>query len=360
MNPHENPLSHENRMRGNIMVALVSVLAVIAVGVVLKLAASVFIPLVVAWFLLQISRPVILFGQKLKLPHVLNVVFVFIVIFLLCLVGIKFFASQIMASERLLVLYGAKLNELVGRVLELLQLPEDSLSGVSILRRYMSSISGRVFNFSSHFVMTLIFLMFMLLEIPVLDRKIDNAFSGEHAARIKLILESISQQASRYLRTMTLVSFITGVCIWAALLIIGVEFAAGWGILAFLLNFIPAVGSFIAVVPPVLMSLLQFSPDSPLPVITLLVLGAIQMTTGNILAPKLFGDRLGLSPVLIMLSLLFWSMLLGVPGAILSVPITSTIKIVCENIPSLRPIAIMMGTGREAAPSLPRKERERV
>ncbi len=336
------------------MLALMSVLTTIAVGAVLKLTASVFIPLVIAWFLLQISRPILLFGQRLNLPHVFNVLLVFLIFFLLCLGSIHFFTSQIAASERILTLYGGKLNDLVREIFALLQIPDDSVSSMSLLRRYMSSISGRILNFSSHFVMTMIFLLFMLLEIPVLKRKIDMAFPGAGGTRIQGILQSISHQTSRYLRTMTLVSFITGVCIWAALRLIGVELAAGWGILAFLLNFIPAVGSFIAVVPPVLMALLQFSPGSTIPLVTLVVLGGIQMITGNILAPKLFGDRLGLSPVVIMFSLLFWSLILGIPGAILSVPMTAIIKIMCENIPSLNAVAILMGNGAQPlAPESP-------
>ena len=93
MEPHKGLVPQDNSMRGNALVALVSVLTVIAVGAVLKLTASVFIPLVIAWFLLQIARPVILFGQKMRLPNGLNVVFVFIVIFLLCIGGIKFFTT---------------------------------------------------------------------------------------------------------------------------------------------------------------------------------------------------------------------------------------------------------------------------
>ena len=175
----------------------------------------------------------------------------------------------------------------------------------------------------------------------------DAAFPSSSAVKIKHAMASITLQTSRYLGTMTFVSFITGLCVWGTLVLIGVEFAGGWGILAFFLNFIPVVGPFIATIPPVLMAMLQFSPTSAQAIITFLVLGSIQVTTGNILAPKMFGNRLGLSPVVVLLFLMVWTMILGVPGAILSVPIASIIKIICENVPALTPIAVLMGTGQD-------------
>ncbi|MCL1866696.1 MAG: AI-2E family transporter [Oscillospiraceae bacterium] len=185
----------------------------------------------------------------------------------------------------------------------------------------------------------------MILESPFLNNKIDHAFSGYTATRIKNIMSSVSYEISSYLGTLTLISLATGTCTWAALEVIGVELAVGWGVLTFLLNYIPTVGSIIATVPPVMMAMLQFSPGYMQPIVVLLSLGAIQITIGNVITPKVVGDRLGLSPVVILLSLLLWGTIWGIPGAILSVPIASIIKIACENFSSLRPIAIMMGGG---------------
>jgi predicted PurR-regulated permease PerM len=158
-------------------------------------------------------------------------------------------------------------------------------------------------------------------------------------------MSSVSYEISRYLGTLTLISLATGVCVWAILAIMGVELAAGWGVLTYLLNYIPTVGSIIATVPPVMMAILQFSPGYVKPLIVLLSLGAIQLFLGNFVTPKLIGDRLELSPVVILLSLLLWGTIWGIPGAILSVPIAAIIKIVCKNFDSLKPIAIIMGNG---------------
>ena len=128
--------------------------------------------------------------------------------------------------------------------------------------------------------------------------------------------------------------------------------AAGWGVLTFLLNFIPTVGSIIATIPPVVMAIIQFSPGLFKPVMVLVSLAAIQLTIGNIITPKVMGDKLGVSPVVILLSLLLWGMIWGIPGALLSTPIISIIKIVCENIPVLHSIAILIGSG-ESVRKLP-------
>ena len=131
-----------------------------------------------------------------------------------------------------------------------------------------------------------------------------------------------------------------------------VQLAAGWGVLTFLLNFIPTVGSIIATIPPVVMAIIQFSPGLFKPAMVLFSLAAIQITIGNIITPKVVGDRLGVSPVVILLSLLLWGMIWGIPGALLSTPIISIIKIVCENIPSLHSIAVLIGSG-ESVRKLP-------
>lgn len=336
-----------NGTQSKIIVALLAVLTAIAVGVLLNITAEIVVPLVIAWFIAQISRPVVAFGQKLHLPHVINVGVVFILIFVFLSIGVNFAVSQIKESERVFTQYGDKMTHLAAQIIDTLQIPAETISLVALLRRYMGNISGSVINFSSQFVMTLCFLAFIMLETPTVDRKLDLAFTGSNSRTIKRILESISQQVSRYLVTMLFISFLTGVLVWGALAVIGIEFAAGWGVLAFFLNFIPTIGSILASIPPVLMALLQFSPSLGETIVTLIAVGGIQMVTGNVIGPKLLGDSLGLSPVVIMLSLLLWGLILGIPGAIISTPIAAIIKIVCENVPALRPIGVIMGTGSE-------------
>ena len=326
------------------IVALLSVLTAIAVCLILNLSRAIVVPMVIALLIMQACQPILSLGKKIRLPQAANVVLVFVFIFLLFFIGVRLGISQLGQTERIFEQYGSKLTQTVDQLFRLFEIPGESLSIFSLLRRYLGNISGGVINFSSQFILTLVFLMFLLLEAPTLDRKLELAFPGSRSDTIKTIIGTISQQTGRYLGTMVIVSFATGFFVWASLAIVGVEFAAVWGVLAFILNFIPTIGSIIASIPPILLAAVQFGFTSPRTIAAAILVAFFQTFIGNVVAPKMLGDSLGLSPVVVMLSLLLWSLILGIPGAILSVPIASIIKIICENIPSLHPLAVLMGT----------------
>ncbi len=212
--------------------------------------------------------------------------------------------------------------------------------------RFLVTLSGSIFAFVSKLVLVVIFLFFILLGKPYFKYKILKSFSDDKANQFSQITHSITGQIRRYLSLQFLISFVTGCLVWLTLMLIGVDFAVTWGALAFFLNFIPTVGSIAASFPPIILALVQYYPSLWPCVITLLSILTIQLGMGNGIAPKVLGDQLNLSPVVILLSLLFWGWLWGVVGALLSVPITAALKIVCENIESLQPISVMMGSGK--------------
>ena len=321
---------------------------------VLHIASNVFIPLVIAWFILQVLRPVLKIGKRLNLNAWLNVILVFSILVVFGLAAFRFTAAQVVEFGHVYGLYSEKLTEWFVHVLQVIGVPTEAVKNfdwLAILKDNAKNISSLIIALSSKFVLTFVFLMFMLVEAPYLDDKVDKAF-GKNSGRVKKILDSISEQVSQYLGTLALISLATGICAWLVLMIFDVKLAAGWGVLTFLLNFIPTVGSIIATIPPVIMAIIQFSPGLFTPFLVLVSLTAIQLVIGNILTPKIVGDRLGVSPVMILLSLLLWSMIWGIPGALLSTPIMSIIKIVCENIPVLHTIAILIGSG-EAVRKIP-------
>ena len=337
-----------------LLLGLMSFLSAIALCSVLNIASSVFIPLVIAWFILQMLRPVIKIARTLRFNAWLNVILVFAVIAVIGLAAFKFMAAQVVEFGHVYTEYSDKLIEWAAGLMQTLSVPPEAVKNFdwfAILRDNASNISSLIIALSSKFVMTFVFLMFMLLEAPYLDEKIRKAF-GKNSARVQKIISAISEQVSRYLGTLALISFATGVCAWIVLTLLDVRLAAGWGVLTFLLNFIPTVGSIIATIPPVVMAVIQFSPSLFRPFLVLVLLAAIQLTIGNILTPKIMGDKLGVSPVVILLSLLLWGMIWGIPGALLSTPIISIIKIVCENIPVLQPISVLIGSG-ESVRKLP-------
>ncbi len=343
------------------LLGLLIFLSSIALCSVLHIASNVFIPLVIAWFILQILRPVVVIGKTLKLNVWLNVVLVFGILTCVGLVGFKFIAAQVVEFGTVYNLYSDKLIEWFANLMQALSVPPETVKNFDwfgILRDNARNISALIIALSSKFVMTFVFLMFMLVEAPYLDDKVDKAF-GKNATRVKKILNTISEEVSRYLGTLALISLATGICAWLVLEILQVKLAAGWGVLTFLLNFIPTVGSIIATIPPVVMAIIQFSPGLFTPFLVLVLLTAIQVSIGNIITPKVMGDQLGVSPVVILLSLLLWGMIWGIPGALLSTPIISIIKIVCENIPALHSVAILIGSG-ESVRKLPAQETQKV
>jgi len=339
------------------LLALMSFLSAVVLCFVLSVAGNVFIPLVIAWFILQMLRPVTKLGNVLRFNAWSNVILVFAILTVVGLGAFKFVASQVVEFAHVYTEYSEKLIDWAVTLMQTLSVPPEAVKNFdwfTILRDNASNISSVIIALSSKFVMTLVFLMFMMIEAPFLDDKINKAF-GKNSERVRKILSTISAQVSQYLGTLTLISFATGVCAWLVLTVLGVRLAAGWGVLTFLLNFIPTVGSIIATIPPVVMAIIQFSPGLFRPFVVLVSLTAIQLLIGNVITPKVMGDKLGVSPVMILLSLLLWGMIWGIPGALLSTPIISIIKIVCENLPVLHPIAILIGSG-ESVRKLPNVE----
>lgn len=335
--------------RGKITAITLSILTLVAVGVVLKYAQSVVLPLVVAWLLSYILGPVVNFLTQRRVPTGLAVFSVLFLLLGISYLGAVFLYSRVSVFAAAYPIYVERLTDLIGALTDRLNLPYNPFSEINWGQEvggYLVGFSGSLFAFMSKLIMVFIFLIFLLMGKPYIRYKIAKAFSPEYAGQVTHIQSSIATQIGRYLSVQFLVSFTTGILIWLALTIIGVDFAVTWAALAFFLNFIPTIGSILASVPPILLAWVQFYPSLLPGVITLIAVFAIQMVMGNGVTPKIMGDRLNLSPVVVLLSLVFWGWLWGAVGALLSIPIASAIKIVCEHIPPLQPISIMMGSGR--------------
>jgi predicted PurR-regulated permease PerM len=190
------------------------------------------------------------------------------------------------------------------------------------------------------------FLVFILFEAAHAREKIELAFEDKWAGSIKKISDSVVRQIIRYLSTKFLISLATGLVIGFALHLAGLEFAVVWGLIQFVLNFIPVIGSIAVGVGATLFAVLQFWPDpTPIILVGLIMLGVNQIL-GNVLEPKIMGDNLGISPLAVLISLSIWGWLWGFAGMILAVPMTVVVKIICENIPVLEPVSVLLGSHR--------------
>ena len=329
------------------------ILAVIAVGMVLKAAQGVVIPLLIAWLLSYLLAPVVTFlVRRLRLPAPLAVAGV-VLLLLLASWGTGLVIQQrLLAFAKAFPAYQEKLAALYAFYGSEFNVPAAVLRDLDLTGQIAPLVlrtSRFFFSFFTNSILVLIFLVFMLLAKPFANDKLRAAFSPARADALIDLTNTISRQIGAYLGALFVISLVTGLVVWGALAALGVEFAFTWGLLAFVLNFIPTLGSIIASIPPVLLALVQFSPEVwPVAAVALALLG-IHQVIGNLIAPKIYGDRLNLSPVVILLFLVFWGWLWGVTGALLAVPIAAAIQITLAQIPALAPLAVMMGSGKKYA-----------
>ena len=202
----------------------------------------------------------------------------------------------------------------------------------------VSSTFGDIGSFFCNLILVLLFLMFMLAGRRSLTGRIHKAFEEEKADEIKYILNSIENKVQHYLLIKTFTSFLTGFIGGVILIVGGIDFAIFSALLIFILNFIPNFGSVIATIFPIMVGVLKFGVSMRV----VLVAGGLMFTQfiiGNYLDPKITGKSLNLSPIVILISLIFWWYVWGIVGMMLAVPLTSAMKIIFQHIEVLKPMA---------------------
>ena len=191
------------------------------------------------------------------------------------------------------------------------------------------------------------YLIFLLLEVRQFPGG-PGRVPPERADRVLGIIDSINRAMTSYLRAKVLSSLATALPVAAVLLAFGVSFPGTWGVLTFVGNFIPYVGSLVALVLPVLLALLELEPPwQPLAVLALLLL--VQFVTNNFVEPRLTAHAVDLSPLVVLIALAFWGLCWGAVGMVLAVPLTVMLKIVWENVSLMRPPGPADGRGMNAA-----------
>lgn len=212
---------------------------------------------------------------------------------------------------------------------------------IDMSRLALSAFSGAG-SFFSTFLLICLYVAFMIGERAVMGRKILLATQDRKLrAEINTVSTEISASLQRYVGIKTFISALTGIFSYAVFRALGLEFAETWAVLTFALNFIPSIGSVLAVILPALVALVQFETITPF-LIVVLGCGIVQFVIGNFIDPALTGRTLNLSTLMVILTLTFWTMLWGVIGAFLSVPLTVCVVIVFSQISATRPLAILM------------------
>ncbi|WP_339862602.1 AI-2E family transporter [Paremcibacter congregatus] len=210
------------------------------------------------------------------------------------------------------------------------------------LTTFATDVAGTLASLVGSASLILIYVLFLMLEQKYFTGKLERLVEGSPLKNTVFeIIDHISTDVKTYLGVKTFVSALTGGACYLVLIAVGVNNASFWAFVIFLLNFIPTVGSMLAVLFPALLSLVQFDSFTPF-FIVITALVAIQVTMGNILEPKMMGSSLNLSPLVVMLSLALWGSIWGIAGMFLSVPFTVILMIIFAQFPKTKPIAILL------------------
>ena len=205
-------------------------------------------------------------------------------------------------------------------------------------------MAGAILSVLSNVLIVVVTTALVLFEATELGTKLQVAFGHSDGSSW---VATAGDKVQRYLAIKTVFSLITGVLLgcWTAAL--GLDFAVLWGLIAFVFNFVPALGSIVAAVPPVLLALLTLGPGHALAIAVGYIV--VNVSIGNFFEPRLLGRRLGLSPFVVIASLLFWGYIWGPAGMLIGVPMTVILKLVLESSPQTRWLAVLLGGADEAA-----------
>lgn len=323
-------------------------IGIVVLSIILMELRDIFIPFAIAYFLFFVFKPFNDYLKRKKIPGFVAVLLDIIIIALILYGAFTIIAASFGQFARQAPFYENKLNHLAASFIEkykLNQYFDDNFSPLSLLSQInLSSLAGEIFSSTVSLMGTVFFILFFFVFInsghqgvydalyryfhDLSDTNISN--SSRNKFNLEEAFKSITEQIQKYIIAKFFICLATGLFVGLALWIYGLDFVVVWATLTFLLNFIPTIGSAIAVILPAGLSLAQFeSPGyTALIILTMII---IQTIMGNIIEPKIFGDRLGLNPLVILLSLLLWGYLWGVVGMILCVPLTAILKIIISN-----------------------------
>ena len=312
-----------------------------------KAAAPLLVPFLLSFFIAIISSPLLGLLKRFGVPSSLAVLLIVILI-----VTFGFAIGAIAGSsvnniradlpeyqQKFLALIDTVQQRLVG-----LGLPVDPNQwqesfNPNVAFGFVGNTLAQFGNVMGNALLILLIVTFMLVE----EVKFVDKLKYATASNTKTLdaIRRFTGIVNKYMAIKTMVSLATGLAATIALLIIGVDYPVLWGLLAFLLNFIPSLGSLLAAIPPVLLAIVQLGVGEAM--ITAVVYIVINVSLGSFIEPRIMGKGLNLSTLVVFLSLIFWGWVLGPVGMLLSVPLTMVVKIALESFSDMQWLAIMMG-----------------
>ncbi len=322
----------------------------------MKAAADILEPFLLSLFIAVVCSPYLIALQRRGVPNSVAILLIIGVIVIIgVLIGavigsaIRDFRHDIPGyQERLQNMTSGGLSWLasLGLSIDMTQWKE-SFNPSAALAVAGNTLSG-FGNAMANAFLILLTVIFILTEEVSFSEKLRLAYSD--SGKTLAAIARFSKSVNRYMAIKTGLSLLTGAFALSWLMILGVDYAVLWAVLAFLLNFVPTLGSILAAIPPLLLALIQLGTGSAL--LTVLGYVVINVSIGNVLEPRIMGRGLNLSALVVLLSLVFWGWVLGPVGMLLSIPLTMTVKIALESHEETRWIGVMLGSGNgmEARP----------
>lgn len=310
-------------------------------------AKIIVVPFLLSVFIAIIVAPLMFWLQRIGLPALLAVLTVILGLLLVTVLIAYLIGSSVQSFSENLPLYQDKLDQQMVFVVNFLKKHGVDTRGASLDKILkpgvvMSFVAATLTGLKSMLTNGFLILMtivFILLEAANFPAKIRAAFGQKMP--VKIVPNLFVQNIQRYIKIKTLTSLATGIIVATFLFLLKIDFPLLWGLIAFMLNYVPNIGSIIAAIPPVMLAIVQFGFAKA----GIVAIGylCINILIGNFIEPRLMGRGLGLSTLVVFLSLIFWGWVLGPVGMLLSVPLTVTVKIALDSRPDTKWISILLG-----------------
>ncbi|MCF8226089.1 MAG: AI-2E family transporter [Bacteroidales bacterium] len=313
-------------------------------------AESLLIPFVLAvliWFVIRVLKSILREAPFLeKWPSWVMTVLSSVILLSLLTLTVTLISNNIQQLSRSVPKYEKNINVVAEKINETfdIDLVESLTNAVKDFNfsEILSSLFSALTSIFGNAFLILLYLIFILLEEPIFQRKINAMYPDkEQRQRVTGILNKVDRSINNYIAIKTLTSLTTGFLSFFVLYFVGVDAPFFWAFIILILNYIPNIGSLIATLFPVIFAMLQFG-DLTHPLLVLIIVGAIQLTIGSLVEPRIMGNTLNMSPLVVFLTLAIWGTIWGVTGMLLSVPITVIIILILNEFPGTRSVATML------------------
>ncbi len=337
-----NHLTHKSSA-GSLLLSLAAFMVVVA-G--LRSASDLVVRFLLALFIAFICGPLFFWLQRKNMPKLPALLIVLTAILAFSgLLGV-FIGTSVNDFTHALPTYQANFIRILTGSIQWLQLsgidvPREAILDICNMNMIMNLIGSLLTTMTgmlSDSFLILLIVVFILLEASTVPKKVVTIWGKESLTMEEM--RKFAQGMQQYIAIKTAISLVTGLIVGVTLFALGVDFALLWGVLAFLLNYIPTIGSILASIPPILLALIQLGWVNALIVLALYL--AINNIIGSFIEPRIMGNSLGISPLVVLVSVIFWGWVLGPIGMLLSVPLTMSIKIYLESRESTRWLAIIL------------------